>query len=138
MPGLGLARVATLTLRHVALPELAEQTVTAPLHVNVVPGDQAAGRIRDPKVRTELLFLRAQDAKRRAADELAGGDVAAAVGRFKDAAAALAAAPMPSAELDEEMALLRTLAHGAEAGEAAWAAKRSRAEHAAKSRRRGV
>ena len=45
---------------------------------------------------------------------------------------------LPSAELDEEMALLRTLADGAAAGEAAWAAKRSRAEHAAKSRRRGV
>ena len=138
MPGLGLAQVATLELRHVALPALTEETVTVPLHVNVVPGDVAAGRVRDPKVRTELLFLRAQDAKRRAAEELARGDVDGAAGHFRAAAAAAAAGPAPSAELDEEAAILSLLADRAEAGDAAWAAKRSRAEHAAKSRRRGV
>ncbi|HSD80171.1 MAG TPA: VWA domain-containing protein, partial [Solirubrobacteraceae bacterium] len=65
---LGLAQVATLELRYVALPALAEQAVTLPISVNVVPGDRAAGRIPDPTVRTELLFQQAQDAKRRAAD----------------------------------------------------------------------
>jgi Ca-activated chloride channel family protein len=138
MPGLGLAQVATLELRHVALPALAEETVTVPLHVNVVPGDVAAGRVRDPQVRTELLFLRAQDAKRRAAEELARGDVSGAIGHFRAAAAAVAGAPAASPELDDEAAILSLLADRAEAGDAAWAAKRSRAEHAAKSRRRGV
>ncbi len=137
MPALGLAAVATLELRHVALPELLEQTVTVPLHVNVVPGDVAAGRTRDPKVHTELLYARAQDAKRQAAEELARGDVDGAVGMFRAAAASLAAAPAGSEELDEERRILRLLADGAEDGRAAWAAKRSRAEHAAKSRRRG-
>jgi Ca-activated chloride channel family protein len=137
MPALGLAAVATLELRHVALPELLEQTVTVPLHVNVVPGDVAAGRTRDPKVHTELLYARTQDAKRQAAEDLARGDVDGAVGRFRAAAASLAAAPARSEELDEERRILRLLADGAEDGQAAWAAKRSRAEHAAKSRRRG-
>ena len=40
---LGLAQIAELELRYVALPDFAEQTVTIPVHVNVVPGDQAAG-----------------------------------------------------------------------------------------------
>ena len=71
---LGLAQIATLELRYVTLPELSEQTVTLPISVNVVPGDQAAGRIADPRVRTELLFQQAQDAKRRAADAIARGD----------------------------------------------------------------
>ena len=46
---LGLAQIAELELRYVALPDLAEQTVTMPVHVNVVPGDQAAGRIARPE-----------------------------------------------------------------------------------------
>jgi Ca-activated chloride channel family protein len=137
MPALGLAAVATLELRHVALPALVEQTVTLPLHVNVVPGDIAAGRVRDPKVHAELLYARAQEAKRMAADDLARGDVDGAVGQFRAAAASLAAAPAHSEELDEEMQILHVLADGVEHGQAAWVAKRSRAEHAAKSRRRG-
>ena len=48
-PALGLASVAELELRYVAVPELVEQTITIPVHVNVVPGDQAAGRIADPR-----------------------------------------------------------------------------------------
>jgi Ca-activated chloride channel family protein len=50
---LGLAQVATCEFTWVELPTLAQHTVTVPLHVNVVPGDEAAGRIPDPVVRTE-------------------------------------------------------------------------------------
>ena len=96
MPSLGLAQVATLELTYVALPDLAEQTVTLPVHVNVVPGDQAAGRVPDPKVRTELLFQRAQQAKRRAAEALGAGDVHAARAAYREAAADIAAAPPSS------------------------------------------
>ena len=53
IPALGLAEVATLEFGYVELPALEQHTVTLPLHVNVVPGDQAAGRIPDPVVRTE-------------------------------------------------------------------------------------
>ena len=42
--------------------------------VDVVPGDQAAGRVPDPTVRTELTFLRTQQAKRAAAERMSAGD----------------------------------------------------------------
>src|SRR4051795_5498751 len=93
MPALGLAEVATLALTYVALPDLVEQTITIPLHVNVVPGDEAAGRVRDPKVRSEVLFQRAQEAKRRAAQAIHLGDVDGARAEYQSASAVLAAAP---------------------------------------------
>ena len=66
IPTLGLAEIATLELGYVPLPALEQQTITLPLQMNVVPGDQAAGRIPDPVVRTEAAFQRAQQAKREA------------------------------------------------------------------------
>ena len=62
MPALELAKVADLELRWVELPAAVEHTVEVPLHVNLVPGDEAAGRIPDPTVRSELTFQQAQDA----------------------------------------------------------------------------
>ncbi len=135
LSGLGLAEIATLELRYVTLPAFAEETVTLPLTVNVVPGVQAAGRVRDPKVHTELLFQQAQEAKRRAADALARGDAGGALEADAAAGEALAAAPAP--ELRAEAAILAELADRTAAGDGAWAAKRSRAEHALKARKRG-
>lgn len=139
MPALGLAQVAELELRSVTLPAFAEQTVTLPVHVNVVPGDQAAGRIPDPEVRTELLFQQAQEAKRRAADALRDGDVqgarnlyAAALDHF-----GLAAGPAPAPEMAEELRILRDLEARTASGDAWRAAKRARMDHARKSRKRG-
>lgn len=136
MPALGLAEIATLELRYVELPDFTEHTVTLPLAVNVVPGDQAAGRVRDPQVQTELLFQQAQDAKRRAAEAFARGDHDGAMGAYTACASMLAAAP-GSAELREEAAIVAELADRTAAGDGAWAAKRSRAEHALKARQRG-
>lgn len=133
---LGLARIAELELRYVAVPELAEQTVTLPVCVNVVPGDQAAGRIADPKVRTELVYQRTQQAKRRGADALRDGDLPAARAAWAEADGLIAAAP-PTADLLEEREVLRSLRERADAGEEAWAAKFSRADTDRKSRRRG-
>lgn len=133
---LGLAQVATLELRYVALPDFAEQTVSIPVHVNVVPGDQAAGRIPDPRVQTELVFQQAQEAKRRAAEALRAGDLDAAQAAYAAGAHQLDGAP-PSPELDQERAILASLADRTAAGEANYAAKLSRADHARKSRRRG-
>jgi Ca-activated chloride channel homolog len=139
LSGLGLAEIAEIELRYVALPAFAQETITLPLAVNVVPGDQAAGRVRDPKVQTELLFQQAQDAKRRAADALSEGDAATAVAAYAAAGSAIAAcAPAASSpELHEEAMILAELADRTTAGDAAWAAKRSRAEHARKARQRG-
>ena len=136
---LGLAKVAELEVRYVALPDMAEQTVTLPVHVNVVPGDQAAGRIADPKVRTELVYQQVQDAKRKAADALRDGDHNLAQSAYRAAGvqldAAIAACPAP--ELDEELRILGELSDRVADGDAAWSAKFSRMDQARKSRKRG-
>lgn len=75
MAALGLAQVATLKLRYVEMPALIEQSVTLPITVNVVPGDEVAGRIADPVVRSELLYQEAQQSKRRASDAFEAGDL---------------------------------------------------------------
>lgn len=142
IPALGLAEVATLTFGYVTLPALEQQTVTLPLHVNVVPGDQAAGRIPDPVVRTEAAFQQAQQAKRVASTALSGGDSDAAAAALDRARTVLrtagAAAPAPMvAELSEELRLIDRLAHEAAYGDAARAAKLSSADAAFKSRTRG-
>ena len=48
MSALGLAEVCSLELQWVDAAKLDTHVVTIPVHVNVVPGDQAAGRIRRP------------------------------------------------------------------------------------------
>ena len=139
MAGLGLAEVAALELRYVTLPGFVEETVTLPLHVNVVPGDQAAGRIRDPQVTSELLFQQAQEAKRTAAEAIQRGDDGGAASAYRAAGAAIAACA-PAActpELQAEVAILTELADRTVAGDGAWSAKRSFAEHARKARQRG-
>jgi Ca-activated chloride channel family protein len=75
MAALGLADIASLELRYVEMPALVEQTVVLPIAVNVVPGDEAAGRLADPVVRSELLFQEAQQSKRRASEAFEAGDV---------------------------------------------------------------
>jgi Ca-activated chloride channel homolog len=130
-PALGLAQVATLELRYVALPDLLEQTISLPVSVNVVPGDEAAGRVPDPRVRSELLFQRAQQAKREAADAIAGGDEPRAM-------QALAAAAVQLAGSDEdERSVVLDMAADIDRGQAVRAAKRALADHHHKSRKRG-
>ena len=137
MAGLGLEQIASLELRSVAVPEFVEQTVNVPVHVNVVPGDQAAGRVPDPVVRTELLFQQAQEAKRQAADAIARGDDDEAYRLYGVASLSIdACAPPAGHELAEESIILKNLAQESRIDSRA-AAKRSRMEQAAKSRKRG-
>ena len=75
MAALGLAQIATLSLEYVELPGLVEHTVELPISVNVVPGDEAAQRVPDPIVRSEVLFQEAQDTKRQASEAFECGDV---------------------------------------------------------------
>lgn len=71
MPGIAALDLATIAIR---LTCFATRTLTAytgdlPIVVNVVPGDEAAGRVPDPMVRAERLFQfsrTVQDAKRQA------------------------------------------------------------------------
>ena len=95
---LGLAQIACLDFTFVELPTLVHHSITVPVHVNVLPGDQAASRIPDPVVRTELAFQRTQRAKRAATERMSQGDVRGAASHL-DAArgllfAAQASAPM--------------------------------------------
>jgi Ca-activated chloride channel family protein len=74
MAALGLAQVATLTVRYVELATLAEHTMTVPVSVNVVPADVAAGRVPNPVVEQEKLLQQTQVDKRRAEQALRDGD----------------------------------------------------------------
>ncbi len=116
---LGLAQVATLDLTYVSLPDLVQHTTSMPVHVNVVPGDQAAGRIPDPEIRSEALFQQTQRDKRRAGELLSRGQVDEAVellsrtGRSIDEA--LPGMPVAfSGELASESRLLADMAEEAQ------------------------
>jgi len=130
MPALGLAQVCELELRYVTLPDLFEHTVLLPVSVNVVPGDQAAGRVRDPRVVEERLFLHAQEAKRRAADAIDRAD-------YDGARSSMTAAAAMPGMIDAERDVLLALREEIVAGDPRRAAKRSRMEHHHKSRKRG-
>jgi Ca-activated chloride channel family protein len=139
---LGLTQVATCEFTWVELPSLMQHTLTVPLHVNVVPGDQAAGRVPDPTVHTELVYLQVQQAKRRASGHLSAGDAGAALGeirqargRIKDALAS--APPALHGELAEEAAALDYLAEQTRQGMISRAAKYSSMDSHYKSSKRG-
>ncbi len=142
LPALGLTEIASLELRYVDTVELKEETVTIPLHVNVVPGDQAAGRTVNPVVATELAFQEAQRAKREASRRLYEGDVAGAAMQLGMAGSAIADAmgwaPVESrAELSDEAAEIDQMMHEARYGEMTRASKRLSSDAARKSRQRG-
>ncbi len=142
MAALGLAQVCELELQWVDIATLDSHTVTIPVHVNVVPGDQAAGRIPNATVRTELAFQSAQRAKRQAADALRRGDVDAA-SRAYDAAGqtlksfAAEAAPAMASEIGIEADLLLDLSERARFEDASRMAKFSEADRHLKERKRG-
>jgi Ca-activated chloride channel family protein len=128
---LGLAQIAELELRYVGVPELAEHAVTLPVCVNVVPGDQAASRVANPEVRSELLFQQAQDAKRRAADAIARGDAFQAERLLSDAGETLAVA------YPDERQVMLDLASDVRNGFGRRAAKQARMQQAREARKRG-
>ena len=136
MPGLGLAQVCELELRWTELPSLESHTFTAPVFVNVVPGDEAAGRIPNPTVVTEKAFQEVQRAKREAAEALRRGDVDLASQRLASAVVAAQAAPMTE-DLRDEVALLQELEMRARGDDARRTAKFTEADAHRKNRRRG-
>ena len=142
IPALGLTEVATLELRYVDAIELREETVTIPLHVNVVPGDEAAGRTVNPVVATELAFLDAQRAKREASRRLYDGDATGAAEMLRVAGSAITVAMQaaPSeleTELFDEAQVIDRMIEESQYGEAARASKFLSADAARKSRKRG-
>ncbi len=141
MSGLGLRQVCDLELRWVEIESMKSRLAKIPVSINVVPGDEAAGRTENPEVTTELAFQRAQRAKREATNALRDGEVGLASALYKRASIDLrqvaAIAPDASApELRAEAELLDELADQAPA-DASRTSKRARADHHMKSRRRG-
>jgi Ca-activated chloride channel family protein len=139
---LGLAEIAGLAFNWVELPALQQHSVTVPVHVNVVPGDQAAGRIPDPVVRTELAYLQVQRAKRAAVESMSRGDAGGAASGLRMAGAmiaqAMSAAPAPMmADLSADLDAINELQVEVTSGDLARAAKRASADVTLKSRRRG-
>ena len=140
MPALGLAEVASLDFTWVELPGLVQHSVTVPVHVNVVPGDEAAGRIPDILVRTELAFQETQVAKRRATGHLSRGETGAALSelrRARDIAVEACAACPEDVSLRDEVDMVGLLLQEAEYGDVSRAAKLSSADSSFKSRTRG-
>ena len=91
-----------------------QKLATIPVNVNVVPGDQAAGRVRDPEVETELAFQRAQREKKEAAEAMRRGNLSGARQRFDSARAELSAARVRAPrgmrdDLDQEIEMLSRL-----------------------------
>ena len=71
---LGLAQVCEMELRWVESETMESKVVKIPVNVNVVPGDQAPGRVTNPEVETELRFQQSQRDKRAANEAIARGD----------------------------------------------------------------
>ena len=71
---LGLCQIAEITIEYLNLSDRQEISVTTPVNVNVVPGDQAAGRIANPVIRAERLIIAAQSEKATAIEELRSGN----------------------------------------------------------------
>jgi Ca-activated chloride channel homolog len=139
---LGLLEIATLTMTHVQLPELVQHTTELPVHVNVVPGDQAAGRIPDPVVRSEAMFQETQKRKGEASELLSQGRHGEASALLRSTASDLRAfaAEMPAEHTDElfaELGTVASLADEVDAGYGERAAKAASYDRARKSRTRG-
>ena len=80
---LGPAQVCEIELRWVDTETMESKLATIPVNVNVVPGDQAAGRIRNGQVETEMSFQRIQREKRAASEDMARGDYGSARQRMR-------------------------------------------------------
>lgn len=91
---LGTMTIADLEFRYVELPALIEHTVSIPLAVNVLPGDEAAKRIPNPEVQREKLLLDVQREKQRGEEALRRGDYDAAKLAMSAGSSLLMSAPM--------------------------------------------
>lgn len=139
MSAVGAADIASLELRYVTLPDLVEETLTIPVSVNVIPSDELAGRAVNPVVRAELVFQKAQAAKREASRQVRDGDVAGASSTLHAALASVhmgmdAALPGYYAEFEEEASVLTDMIAEATTGSASRASKTMQADSTLKSR----
>ncbi|MDQ5895858.1 MAG: Ca-activated chloride channel [Actinomycetota bacterium] len=139
---LGLAQVCELELHWVETETMEGKTVTLPVNVNVVPGDEAAGRIANPEVTTELTFQTAQRNKREASDALARGDRSEAQRLWQDSRHQLGSLDRHGMsgkqirEIDEELQMVDRIESSSE-HDINMARKHSQADFHRKNRKRG-
>ena len=116
---LGLCQIAEITIEYLNLADRQEISVTTPINVNVVPGDQAAGRIANPVIRAERLIIAAQSEKATAIEELRSGDSKTASARLLKTVANLrreaSSIQVTDAVSAESLTLIRTEADEIEA-----------------------
>lgn len=139
---LGLTELATLQLRYVETASLVEHTVSLPVVVNVVPGDEAAGRVPDPKVYSERLYQEGQQDKLEAsrayeAGDIDGGTRRLARSRQKLEYAMQEARPEDRAAIADEIAMLDRFGVSAGALDSVYASKAMRASYHRTNRKRG-
>jgi Ca-activated chloride channel family protein len=146
---LGLCKIADVTIEYTDLAERVEISVTMPVNVNVVPGDQAAGRIEDPIVKAERMILQAQSEKALATQEILQGNSKTASHRLKGTAADLRRHASEIRVIDErsaeslaiileEAVEMETLANTAENQNLEYSSKRMRESYSRKTRSRNI
>ena len=146
---LGLCKIAEVTIEYTDLAARNEVSVTMPVNVNVVPGDQAAGRIEDPIVKAERMILQAQSEKAIATEEILQGNQKSATKRLKGTAANLRSHASEIRVVDErsaeslaiileEAAEMDALAQTAEHEEIAYSSKRMRESYSRMTRSKKI
>lgn len=140
LSALGLIQIATLELRYVETATLTEHSVTLPISVNVVPGDELGDRIPNPQVQSEKLYQQGQQTKLQASQAYESGDLDAGdahLARSRDIFVdAMDIAPAP-ADIADEIAVIDQLRAQATTLGAGYASKASRQSYHSESRQRG-
>jgi len=126
-----LPKHSHIDVRTPAIAEEVSRQLQASSHPARLPRRLQNARTHLPRVRSELLFQRAQQAKREAADAIAGGDEPRAMQALAAAAAQLAGSD------EDERSVVLDMAADIDRGQAVRAAKRALADHHHKSRKRG-
>lgn len=132
---MGTCKIADLQVDYVSFEDMAQVSVTIPVHINVVPGHLANDRVADVVVRAERLVIETQSEKGLAADEIRHGQASEGIKRLKNAAETLRrtaiATPLIDGYLDS-MQILSTEIHEierlaliAEQEDASFSAKRA-------------
>ena len=146
---LGLCKIADVTIEYTDLAARNEISVSMPVNVNVVPGDQAAGRIEDPIVKAERMILQAQSEKALATEEILQGNSKSASKRLKGTATNLRTQASQIRVTDErsaeslaiileEAAEMDALAQTAEQEDLAYSSKRVRESHSRMTRSKNI
>jgi Ca-activated chloride channel homolog len=146
---LGLCKIADVTIEYTDLAARNEISVSMPVNVNVVPGDQAAGRIEDPIVKAERMILQAQSEKALATEEILQGNSKSASKRLKGTATNLRSQASQIRVTDErsaeslaiileEAAEMDALAQTAEHQDLAYSSKRMRESHSRVTRSKNI